>query len=161
MNLRKFTASTPREALRAARVALGDDAVVLSNRAVAGGTELMVLAPDDMNALLSTPASGLPNPSPVLRQEARDDEVRDELRSMRGLLESQLATLAWNGRQPEARARALREMLAAGFSAGLSRYIAERMPLSVIEADDAGSGWLRDILGRNLLLLDADDQLLE
>ena len=63
------------------------------------------------------------------------DELKDELREMRGLLESQLATLAWNGRQPEPKARALREMLAAGFSAGLSRYIAERMPTVAMESE--------------------------
>ena len=101
MNIRKFIAPTPREALRAARAAFGESAVVLSNRAVAGGTELMVMAGGDMESLLVAPATApAPMPAPV------SDELKGELREMRGLLESQLATLAWNGRQPEAKARA-------------------------------------------------------
>ncbi len=163
MNVRKFIAPSPREALRAARAALGDEAVVLSNRAVAGGTELLVMAPDDMDALLK-PAGARPvaaAPAMPAATPALPDELKDELRSMRGLLESQLATLAWNGRQPEARARALREMLAAGFSAGLSRYVAEHMPSSAHDGEDAGRAWVREILSRNLLLLDSDEHLLE
>lgn len=166
MNIRKFSAPSPREALRAARAALGDEAVVLSNRSVAGGTELMVMAPDDMDALLSpaaaAPAAQAAPVAPVAPAAAAlPDELKDELRSMRGLLESQLATLAWNGRQPEARARALRELLAAGFSAGLSRYVAEHMPASAHEGEEAGRAWVSEILARNLLLLDSDEQLLE
>lgn len=164
MNIRTFVAATPRDALRAARAALGEQAVVLSNRAVATGTELMVMAPDDMQALLSPAASPAPvreaAPSPDV-PGALHDELKDELRSMRGLLESQLATLAWNGRQPEAKARALREMLAAGFSAGLSRYIAEHMPAAALESEESGRAWMRDILGRNLPVLDSDECLLE
>ncbi len=154
MNLRKFIAPTPREALRAARAALGEHAVVLSNRAVAGGTELMVMAGGDMDSLLAPPATA-PAPAPTA------NELKEELREMRGLLEGQLATLAWNGRQPEPKARALREMLAAGFSAGLSRYIAERMPASAMESEQGPRAWMRDILGRNLPLLDSDERLLE
>ncbi len=154
MNLRKFIAPTPREALRAARAALGEHAVVLSNRAVAGGTELMVMAGGDMESLLAPPATA-PAPAPAA------NDLKEELREMRGLLEGQLATLAWNGRQPEPKARALREMLAAGFSAGLSRYIAERMPASAMESEQGPRAWMRDILGRNLPLLDSDERLLE
>ncbi len=161
MNIRTFVAATPRDALRAARAALGEQAVVLSNRAVAAGTELMVMAPDDMQALLS-PSPVPPRAAPAATvPEELHDELKDELRSMRGLLESQLATLAWNGRQPEAKARALREMLAAGFSAGLSRYIAEHMPATVLESDASSRAWMRDILGRNLPVFDSDECLLE
>ncbi len=154
MNIRKFIAPTPREALRAARAAFGEQAVVLSSRAVAGSTELMVMASGDMESLLTPPASDAVSPS-------FSHDLKDELREMRGLLETQLATLAWNGRQPEPRARALREMLAAGFSAGLSRYIAERMPAAAMETETGARAWMRDILGRNLPLLDSDDRLLE
>lgn len=168
MNIRSFVAATPRDALRAARAALGEEAVVLSNRSVAAGTELMVMAPDDMQSLLSPSARPAPMPAPAAApvadrapEHALGDALKDELRSMRGLLESQLATLAWNGRQPEAKARALREMLGAGFSAGLSRYIAEHMPAAAMDSVDASRAWMRDILGRNLPLLDGDDCLLE
>ncbi len=193
MNVLKFYAPTPREALRAAREALGENAVVLSSRSAHGGAELVVMAGDDVDVL----ATGKPTPSPASRVspfasaasqrepslpampgrqgmhdaqahaaaipalEGFREELKDELRSMRGMLETQLATLAWSGRQPEARARVLRAMLAAGFSAGLARYLAEHMPASAMEDEARGDAWLREILQRNLPVLDSDDRLLE
>ena len=41
MNIRKFVAPTMRDALQQVRVALGADAVILSNRAVSGGVEIL------------------------------------------------------------------------------------------------------------------------
>lgn len=200
MNVRKFLGRTPREALRAVRVAFGEHAVVLSSRAVGSGTELLAMAPADMEALLAPATATEPaatrsptRHSPATRpptartettltettrtettradtsqvrtapslSDALRDELKDELRSMRGLLETQLATLAWNGRQPEQKALALRVMLAAGFSAGLSRYIAENMPASAVTAKGAGSTWMRGIIGRNLTLFDGDERLIE
>ncbi len=195
MNVLKFYAPTPREALRAAREALGDNAVVLSSRSAHGGAELVVMAGDDVDALAADkpsrpPASLAPAmsapvaaqagttlgvfggaPSPAIGPAAAaaavpafegfTNELKDELRSMRGMLETQLATLAWSGRQPEARARVLRALLAAGFSAGLSRYLAEHMPPTAMDDEAQGDAWLREILQRNLSLLDSDDRLLE
>ena len=44
MNVKKFSASTTREALRMVREALGADAVILSNRNVSGMVEILALA---------------------------------------------------------------------------------------------------------------------
>ncbi len=220
MNVRRFFAPTPREALRAARDALGNSAVILSSRSAQGGAELLVMAGDDMEALVSAPASraelhksalksviathavtaavtaagtavdtspstelgvisapmasataggmtgaaqaAMPSQADGLQlHHDMNRELRNELQSMRGLLETQLATLAWNGRQPEARARVLRRMLAAGFSAGLSRYIAEHMPAEAMTTEAAGNTWMHDILSRNLSVMDSDERLLE
>ncbi len=175
MNIQKFIAPTSREALHAARVALGEQAVVLSNRGVAGGIELLVMSGDSMDSLLS-PVSAVASPvaataaatiAPSLSlasasAAARNDAaLHEELRSMRGLLETQLATMAWNGRQPEARARVLKKLLAAGFSTGLSRYITEHMPEQAMGSESDGNRWLSDILSRNLSVMDSDQQLLE
>jgi flagellar biosynthesis protein FlhF len=51
MNVRKFTANTSREAWRMVREALGPDAVILSNRTVDGGVEILALAGEDMASL--------------------------------------------------------------------------------------------------------------
>ena len=173
MNIKKFIAPTSREALRAARAALGDHAMVLSNRDVTGGTELLVMASDAMDALMSPSAlaSSSPSPSPssspfftaspTAAVSEKSFGLQEELRTMRGLLETQLATLAWNGRQPESRARVLRKLLNAGFSTGLSRYIAEHLPAHAMDSDTASDGWLADILQRNLAVMDSDHQLLE
>ena len=51
MKIRKFIAGSSRDALRLVREALGDDAVVLSNRAIEGGVELTALAEDELASL--------------------------------------------------------------------------------------------------------------
>ena len=48
MNVRKFVASTARDALRKVKELLGPDAIILSNRAIPGGVEIMAVAASDM-----------------------------------------------------------------------------------------------------------------
>jgi flagellar biosynthesis protein FlhF len=60
MNVRKFHASTTREALRQVRDALGADAIILSNRQVAGGIEIMAVADMDVSSLAGNPVSPAP-----------------------------------------------------------------------------------------------------
>ncbi len=50
MNVKRFTAKSSREALRLAREALGDDAVVLSTQPSAGGVEVLAMAPERSTA---------------------------------------------------------------------------------------------------------------
>ncbi|WP_313084932.1 flagellar biosynthesis protein FlhF [Pulveribacter sp.] len=51
MNIRRFTAPTAREALAKARMAFGDGTLILSNRQVAGGVEVMATAEDTLSTL--------------------------------------------------------------------------------------------------------------
>ena len=44
MNIRKFLANSSREALHLVRQSLGADAMILSNRAVDGGMEILAVA---------------------------------------------------------------------------------------------------------------------
>ena len=60
MNVRKFHASTTREALRQVRDALGADAIILSNRQVAGGIEIMAVTDMDVSSLAGNPVSPPP-----------------------------------------------------------------------------------------------------
>ena len=301
MNLKKFTAATPREALRLVRDALGPEAVILSNRTINGVVEIVALAGNDMDSLvgqpaaaarpaaaapaMARPASASPAPAtsaltasgpasayslqaalpalddedddedPVLaafarrREEARRaaegrseesrrnqarasfrartqaepfplagqpaaqqahaapaaqafpesfaaapaaaaapfaaatparqphdaaraasssqielpgaiSEVMNEIRSMRGMLESQLTELAWSARQKRepARAAVLREMLSAGFSASLARYLVERLPE---DASQDAMKWLQSVLLRNLAAQPNESDILE
>lgn len=193
MNVRKFTASTSRGAWSLVREALGPDAVILSNRAVADGVEILALAGEDMASLaepfvekaisettlaalslsykpvqpapLAIPA---PVPAVALPQavlgEINSSELHDvmrEIRSMRGMLETQLAELAWTDqhkREP-AKSSVLREMLAAGFSASLSRYLIEKMPAGATK--DSGMEWIKTILTRNLTTINNENEILE
>lgn len=204
MNVRKFTASTSRGAWSLVREALGPDAVILSNRAVADGVEILALAGEDMASLaepfvektisentlaalspkqklthaqpapLAIPA---PAPAPALQSApapapaaqpalgeinaAELHDVMKEIRSMRGMLEMQLAELAWTDqhkREP-AKSSVLREMLAAGFSASLARYLIEKMPAG--SSKDGGMEWIKSILTRNLSTIGNENEILE
>ncbi|MFC7299388.1 flagellar biosynthesis protein FlhF [Herminiimonas aquatilis] len=201
MNVKKFTASTSRGAWSLVREALGPDAVILSNRAVEDGVEILALAGEDMAALaepmvekaisettlaalspkhklthaqpapLAIPAPAVASesvPAAPVSQSALGDintaelhDVMKEIRSMRGMLEMQLAELAWTDqhkREP-AKSSVLREMLAAGFSASLSRYLIERMPANA--SKDSGMEWIKTILTRNLATIGNENEILE
>ena len=204
MNVRKFFANSPREALGKVKDTLGPDAVILSNRPVNGGVEILALAPEDMSALVepvveqealsahalaalstqgkvrqqpdrashasrppkSVDTSSLQAPprmelSPqreLLDREAI--EMMNEIRTMRGMLETQLSELAWtaNHQRDPMKAEVMREMLAAGFSATLSRYLTENLP----ESGKLGEAmkWIKGVLARNLMTMEDENELL-
>jgi flagellar biosynthesis protein FlhF len=89
------------------------------------------------------------------------NEVMNEIRSMRGMLESQLAELSWGTQQKRqpAKSTALREMLAAGFSASLSRYVTEKMPAGA-DAEE-GINWIKQVLTRNLAVVSDESEILD
>jgi flagellar biosynthesis protein FlhF len=244
MNVKKFLASTSREAWRLVREALGPDAVILSNRTVNGQVEILALPMDEMGSLTepmltrpamreaaarepsarepvlppssmqkprfesfpnpgfvppaqaahsaqrfeSAPAPDLARPSPIATATAKGatqspatgtaqpkeppvidlaeamkeirSELMGEIRSMRGMLEEQLAEIAWSGqqRQPN-KTMVLRELLAAGFSASLSRYLAEKLPAG--EKPEASMNWIKSVLARNLNAITNETEILE
>ena len=51
MNLKRFTARTPREALALVRAAFGDDAVVMSTKPCAEGVEMLAMAPEGLQQI--------------------------------------------------------------------------------------------------------------
>ncbi|PKO38092.1 MAG: flagellar biosynthesis protein FlhF [Betaproteobacteria bacterium HGW-Betaproteobacteria-6] len=54
MNVRKFIAANARDALRKVKETLGNDAIILSNRGVPGGVEIMAVAARDMAMIVPT-----------------------------------------------------------------------------------------------------------
>lgn len=56
MNIRRFFGKNSREALSTVRKELGDNAVILSNRAVHGGNEIMAFREEDMDAYVNNDA---------------------------------------------------------------------------------------------------------
>ncbi|HAK91586.1 MAG TPA: flagellar biosynthesis protein FlhF, partial [Massilia timonae] len=87
--------------------------------------------------------------------------MMSEIRAMRGLMETQLAELSWNAtaqREPH-KATVLREMLAAGFSATLARFLIEKMPATKDAAE--AMRWVKTVLARNLTTIGNEDALLE
>ncbi len=84
-----------------------------------------------------------------------------ELRAMRGMMETQLAEIAWGAsaqREPQ-KTTVLRDMLAAGFSASLARYLIERLPAGKDHAQSLA--WIKTVLARNLTTLSNEDEILE
>ena len=79
MKIRKFFAGSSRDALRMVREALGPDAVVLSNRAIDGGVELVALAENDLASLAHLSEHAAPRtstPQPMRPQPRTSEEVR-------------------------------------------------------------------------------------
>ena len=69
MNVKRYFAQTAREALRALKAELGADAIVLSNRAVEGGVEILALPADAVGALPGArPAAPPPQSVPAERR---------------------------------------------------------------------------------------------
>ena len=87
--------------------------------------------------------------------------MMSEIRAMRGLMETQLAEISWSTtaqREPQ-KTSVLREMLAAGFSASLSRYLIEKLPSGKDEAQSLA--WIKTVLSRNLTTIANENEILE
>lgn len=87
--------------------------------------------------------------------------MMNEIRAMRGMMETQLAELSWGAtqaREPQKTA-VLREMLAAGFSASLARYLIEKLPAGRDAADSLR--WIKTVLTRNLQTMANEDALID
>lgn len=205
MNIKQVTAPTSRDALRKVKELLGPDAVILSNRAVDGGVEILALASEDIASLapLGRPtlaplpiapereSAPVPVP-PVMRRQRPDRHQADglasalnqrrapavpapspartpndvalmmsEIRTMRGVLENQMAELAWEttARREPAKSAVLRELLAAGFSAGLARKIVEKLPAGGTLA--SAREWVHAVLERNLTTAGPEENMLD
>ncbi|HCE08929.1 MAG TPA: flagellar biosynthesis protein FlhF [Oxalobacteraceae bacterium] len=88
-------------------------------------------------------------------------EVMNEIRSMRGMLEAQLAEISWSSeqRREPVKAAVLREMLAAGFSASLARFLTQKAPAG--GTAESGLSWIKTVLARNLSIIDDESEILE
>ena len=110
----------------------------------------------------ATPAA----PNALIGADGKDygvmlNEVMSEIRSMRDVLETQLAEISWGNTQKRepVKAAVMREMLAAGFSASLSRLIVDNLPASVKESD--GLLWVKSVLARNIQTIADENALLD
>ncbi len=192
MNVQKFLAPNSRDALRHVRDAMGADAVILSNRSVPEGVEIMAMANADIASLTASSVEREVEPrldwsarqsarierntesaaprqdypvreAPTARVEQPDEVSRmmQEIRAMRGMLELQLAEIAWDGmrqRDPN-RAHIMLELLSAGFSPSLSRHLIDHLP--EVKSLQDGLKWVKAALSRNLLAMNSEYDVLE
>lgn len=98
--------------------------------------------------------------APVADQEAMQDIAR-EIRMLRGLLESQMAGMAWGELSKHApeKLEVLRQLLGAGFCAALSRQLIDKMPSGM--SFDTGIKWVKAALTHNLPTVSAKDDIVE
>ncbi|MDB5814932.1 MAG: flhF [Rhodocyclales bacterium] len=265
VSVRKFFGKTAREALMALKAELGADAVVLSNRAVPGGVEIVALPAESMGELNATvraarqpaPPPAMPArtlsaasaertpedehsanigkqiavqlarrsqaqaaPKPVFRSgieapahdedrggkqmvrsfnpprvalndgeamqlspstreerraqqteeisearvhslEATNAQLMQELNSIKGMLERQLAGFAWSeiSRNAPARTQMMSELLEVGFSAQLTRRLTENIPAEaqISEARDE----VRRLINRDLRMQDNTNDIID
>jgi len=155
MKVKRFFAPDMRQAIQKVREDQGPDAVILSNRQVDGGIEIIAaLDYDESIASAATETQSKSEPAPVevaaeskvtQRMDAGASQVswsqdpalvsmREEIKQLRGLLENQLAHLAWNDRER-------REPLHAGVMRRLSSMeldseLIERVSAPTIHARD-------------------------
>ncbi len=81
MNIKRFTARTPREALALVRQAFGADAVVLSTRPSAEGVEVLAMAPDSL-AQIEQVHSNAPVAANQASAPAPVTEVQDDVEAL-------------------------------------------------------------------------------
>ncbi|MBV7487071.1 flagellar biosynthesis protein FlhF [Bordetella sp. BOR01] len=183
MKISRFIGATSREVMRQVREALGPDALIVSNRSVADGVEVMATldepaadavpvpvpgpAPEPASISASAPALALPRPdeppawAPAEQPEAGAAGLEAAIGALRGALESRLDGLLWGGndapgREP-LRAALFRLLLDAGFSARLARAMLERLPGTLAERE--AQSWVRNELVTHLPVLAREDEL--
>lgn len=186
MNISRFFGSTSREAMRQVRLALGPDALIVSNKRVNGGVEILATdgtaeaealpaaAPVTPAAAKSmyesmraepaaTAASPVEHPTkvPPLRQPAPApaNELMTAISSLKGSLEGRIEELLWSN---ELRANSnqltlFQNLLAFGFSTALLRAMLKRLPANL--SLRAAMQWVRKELDNHLPVLKNENHL--
>lgn len=155
MKMKRYFAPDMRRAMRQVREKQGPDAVILSSKRLDNGVE--VVAAVDYDASLLKPKAPLPANAAGSRDTetingpdnsiaigraanrwSRDPtliDMKNEVASLRKLLESQLAALAWDDtvRRHPVRATVTRELTAMGLSNDLAKSLAEQAGEESIE----------------------------
>jgi flagellar biosynthesis protein FlhF len=163
MKMKRYLAADMRSALRAIREEQGSDAVILSSRPTSNGVEVCAAVDIELAAGQGTLAeeatlkqlerttldelqreAARAASSALRRSDAvtSDDmvlaqgagaSVGEELKSLRGLLEQQLAALAWNDftRREPLKARALTDLANLGLDGALAMEIVQEMPATL------------------------------
>ncbi len=226
MNVRKFIAATARDALRKVKETLGADAIILSNRGIPGGVEIMAVAARDMEMIVPTPerdASLLRGkdydgdnttasstaamagrvaareqpparamPSAAVQQSARTARplpprplpqvevprpqvasdlkpeaevvpaaVIEEIRTLRRIVEQQLAGFAWgeSARSEPIKTEVLRQMLDTGFSPQFARDLLADLPRD-LETGQA-LAWVKGAAERRMLTIGSESDIVD
>jgi flagellar biosynthesis protein FlhF len=147
MKMKHYRAPDMRQALRQVRDAQGPDAVILSSRRISGGVEVVAAVDYDVDVELPYAPEPVRAPSEptasdyaslAARFAAQDSipvnslqsDLNEELRTLRRMLETQLATLAWNdlSRRAPIQTELLRQLTVLGLAHDLSGELVSQIP---------------------------------
>ena len=155
MKIIRHTAPDIRQALRAVREQLGEEAVLLSSRRSPQGVEITAAVDFDAGRLEAAAVPAAPPPA----AEATAQDMGSELKSLRRILETQLAQLAWNerARRHPVHAELLRELTEIGIGQDLADHLIGQLPAEV----DLARGRRLALGGLSQYLLVTGDRWLE
>ena len=131
MQIKRFFATDTHSALRMVKEAMGPDAVIIANRELEDGVEIIASGDYDESQIESVDAhlqvTGKQTDSAkAAPQQHAIDDMRNEISQLRGLLESQLSTMqvsAW-GQQNDARAEIYNQLIGLDIGDDLARRLA-------------------------------------
>lgn len=155
MKMKHYRAADMRQALRAVREAQGPDAVILSSRRISGGVEVCAAVdydeqpgdaghgsadfiPPSRSAAEASLAGEREDFAALMRRAPADDvsasttdsALGEELRTMRRMLETQFASLAWNdlSRRAPIQVELLKQLTALGLAHDLATEVVTQLP---------------------------------
>ncbi len=187
MKIKRFTAETMRDAIRAVRDTWGPDAVILSNKKLGNGVEITAAIDFEEDAVeqLATemeqtpvtptieslrPETAAIRQTPTLHspeasllntapEQSQISDLRREISDLRGLIEGELTQLAWRkiGQRNPQKAALMRRLS----GLGLNRELCEKLiPFELPQGDDEGA-WKKSLLELASMLAEGDHDLLE
>ena len=182
MKMKRYFAADARQALRDLRAEQGPDAVILSNRNVPGGVEIIAaLDYEDAlsNASLGNPGAMADNPvaaadeRSIQRQAAPGDsqvmpniaaqesalgKIRNELKGLRNIMEAPMMQFAWGemDRVQPLYANLLKQLMMLGLGASLSEQLAKRVAAEGLDQ----KSWLKSLKLLSKMMPVMDDELM-
>ncbi len=170
MKIKRFVAQDMRQALRMVREALGEDAVILSNKSVDGGVELTAavdlvenISTDTVDQRIPSDRRTTARPSRraesgavTPHQEDALEDMRREMHNLRRWMQAELSGLSWYdlGQRAPHSQELLRRLMALGLSAELARSLSER----VRDIEDIEQAWRQAlyVLAGELRIFESD-----
>lgn len=170
MSISRFFGATSREAMRQVRMALGPDALIVSNKRVNGGVEILAadstataadLAVAPTKNVEPTPpvASRPPMTPPPRIPSGGTQEVMSAIQALKGSLEGRIEEVMWSNQlrvNPEL-LHLFQSLLAYGFSTALLRAMLKRLPAN--QSARSAMQWVRHELDTHLPIIKSEDHL--
>jgi len=170
MKIKRFVAQDMRQALRMVREALGEDAVILSNKSVEGGVELTAAVDLVDDITTDTVDQRIPDKRPdngpssraadrsVMAKDQDDalEDMRREMHNLRRWMQAELSGLSWYdlGQRAPHSQELLGRLMALGLNAELARRLSER----VSGVEDMEQAWRKAlyVLAGELSIFESD-----